>query len=125
MNAICMTEDYWASSQFSVARYYGRVKIDVHEYIIVNKEGKDIFQCSIEAKKAGREMAIESGEPADLVRKDFVPHYRKLGRDKFLEVLKDNQHATDKQLKECMEKAVEDMKPKTTAKMNDLFENNM
>jgi hypothetical protein len=121
-----MTEDYWASSQLSVARYYGRVKIDGHEYIIVNKEGKDIFQCSVEAKKAGREKAIEPGEPADLVRKDFVPHYRKLGRDKFLEVLKFyGSHNDDKHLKEYMKKAVEDMKPKTTAKMNDLFENNM
>ena len=86
-----MTEEYWATSQFSVVRYYGRIRIDGYEYLIVNKEGKDIFQCSVEAEKAGREKAIEPGEPADLVRKDFVLFYRKLGRDKFIEIVKNNQ----------------------------------
>lgn len=95
---VCMTEEFWANSQFSVARYYGRVKVNGHEYVIVNKEGKDIFKCSIEAEKAGREKAIESGEPADLCRRDFVPQYRRLGRDRFLQVLKDNQQASDEEL---------------------------
>lgn len=108
MNAVCMTEDYWASSQFSVARYYGRVKIDGYEYIIVNKEGKDIFQCSIEAEKAGREKAIEPGEPADLVRKDFVPFYRKLGRDKFLSVMMNNRTAQESELKACFKAIIKE-----------------
>lgn len=47
-----MTEEFWANSQFSVARYYGRIKISSNEYIIVNKEGKDIFECSYDAEKA-------------------------------------------------------------------------
>ena len=25
---VCMTEEFWANSQFSVARYYGRVKVN-------------------------------------------------------------------------------------------------
>lgn len=54
-----MTEEYWASSPFSIARYYGGISIGGVEYIIVNKEGKDIFECSEEAEKAGREKAIE------------------------------------------------------------------
>lgn len=95
---ICMTEEFWANSQFSVARYYGRAKINGHEYIIVNKEGKDIFECSIEAEKAGRAKAIEPGEPADLVRTDFAKYYRRLGRERFLEVLKDNQRTPDSEL---------------------------
>ena len=94
-----MTEEYWASSQLSIVRHYGHIRFNGHDYIIVNKDGKDIFQCSIEAEKEGREKAIEPGEPADLVRKDFVTYYKKLGRDKFLDVLKDNQTTDDKELK--------------------------
>lgn len=92
MTPILITEESWRNSQLSIARLYGRVNFDGHEYIIVNKEGKDLFQCSYEANKAGREMAIEPGEPADLVRRDFLPIYRKLGREKFIEVLKAHSH---------------------------------
>lgn len=97
---ILMTEEYWATSQFSVARYYGRIRIGGYEYLIVNKDGKDIFQCSVEAEKAGRDKAIEPGEPADLLRKDFLLLYRKLGRDKFIEILKDSPHASEDELRE-------------------------
>lgn len=97
---ICMAEEFWANSQLSIARHYGQIKIGEHVYVIVNREGKDIFQCSAEADRAGREMAIEPGEPADLVRRDFVKHYRRLGRDRFLEVLERNRHASDKVLLE-------------------------
>lgn len=99
---ICMAEEFWANSHFSIARYYGRIKVGGHEYLIVNKEGKDIFQCSIEADKAGRDKAIEPGEPADLCREDFIPFYKKLGRDNFLKVLKDNPDASEKKLKQIM-----------------------
>ena len=90
MNAIVMTEEYWANSMFSIARYYGKISIDGHEYVIVDKRGHDIFECSIEAQKAGREKAIEPGEPADLCRTDFVPFYRKLGREQFLRFIEEN-----------------------------------
>lgn len=85
-----MTEEYWANTQFSIARYYGRINFAGHEYTIVNKEGKDIFECSIEAERADREKAIKPGEPADLCRNDFIPLYRKMGRDAFLRLLKEN-----------------------------------
>lgn len=85
-----MTEKYWANSQFSIVRYYGRISYGGHEYVIVDKRGHDIFECSAEAQKEGREKAIAPGEPADLCRTDFVPMYRKLGREKFLQFLKDN-----------------------------------
>lgn len=98
MNAIIYPEEYWANSQLSIARYYGKITINNHEYIIVNKEGKDIFQCSLEAEKAGREKAIEAGEPADLCRTDFVKYYRALGRDAFIQVLWDNKDVTEKEL---------------------------
>lgn len=95
-----MTEEYWATSQFSIARYYGGIKVDGIEYIIVNKEGKDVFECSLEAEKAGREKAIEPGEPADLIDKRYQPIYRKVGRDKFIEWVKEGLEL--KQMKERM-----------------------
>ena len=102
MSAIIMTEEYWATSQFSIARYYGGIKVDGVDYVIVNKEGKDIYECSIEAEKAGREKAIEPGEPADLIDRRYIPMYKKLGRDKFIEWVKEGLDlaAMKKRLKE-------------------------
>lgn len=99
---ICMSEEYWANSPFSVARYYGRIKVGEHEYIIVNKDGKDIFECSIIADRLGKDKAIEAGEPCDLCRIDFVKFYKKLGRDKFLDILKENQYMPDNEIKKIM-----------------------
>lgn len=101
MNAIVMTEAYWANSMLSIARYYGKISVDGHEYVIVDKRGHDIFECSDEAEKAGRAKAIEPGEPADLCRTDFVPIYRKLGREQFLKFIQENPDLkTPKQAKE-------------------------
>ena len=91
---ILMTEDYWANSQFSVVRYTGGMQLNGIRYIICNKEGKDIFECSREAEKAGREKAIEPGEPCDLIDERYLPVYRKLGRDRFIELIKDHQDLT-------------------------------
>lgn len=100
-----MTENFWANSYLSIARYTGRIKLDGHNFIIVDKRGHDIFECSKEAEAAGRKKAIEPGEPADLCRVDFVPIYRKLGRDKFIKFLNanpdiDTPKAARKRLKE-------------------------
>ena len=101
MNAIVMTEEYWANSMLSFARYFGKIRIDGFDYVIVDKRGHDIFECSIEAEKAGRAKAIEPGEPADLCRTDFVPIYRKVGREQFLKFLRENPDVkTSKQAKE-------------------------
>ena len=102
MSTIIMTEEYWATSQFSIARYYGGIKVGGVDYVIVNKEGKDIYECSIEAKKAGREKAIEPGEPADLIDRRYISMYKKLGRDKFIEWVKEGLDlaAMKKRLKE-------------------------
>lgn len=90
MGTIVITENVWRNSQFSIAAHFGRIQLNGHEFVIVDKRGHDIFECSLEAEKAGRTKAIEPGEPADLCRTDFVPIYRKLGRDKFLEFLNAN-----------------------------------
>jgi hypothetical protein len=102
MSTIIMTEEYWATSQFSIARYYGGIKVGGVDYVIVNKEGKDIYECSIEAKKARREKAIEPGEPADLIDRRYISMYKKLGRDKFIEWVKEGLDlaAMKKRLKE-------------------------
>ena len=92
---LLMAEEYWKESMFSIARHFGQIDINGHQYIIVNKEGKDIFECSEEAEAAGREMAIEPGEPCDLVRSDLVPAYRKLGRDRIIELLKEGKGADE------------------------------
>lgn len=87
---LAMAEEYWANTHLSIARYTGRIHLGDYDYIICNKDGKDIFQCSAEAEKAGREKAIAPGEPADLVRTDVLPIYRKLGRDGFIKFCKAN-----------------------------------
>ena len=84
-----MTEEYWANSPLSVVRHTGEIRMDGVNYIIVNKDGKDIYQCSVEAQRAGREKAIEPGEPCDLVDRRYVPIYRKVGRDVFIEWVKE------------------------------------
>ena len=87
----------------SIARYYGGVTFNSHEYQIVNKHGITIFELSNPSSKhyvgEGNRKAIEPGEPADLVRKDFITYYRRLGRERFLDVLKEHQQASDTELK--------------------------
>lgn len=87
---LAMAEEYWANSHLSIARYAGRVRLGKYEYVICNKDGKDIFECTRDADKAGRDKAIEPGEPADLVRTDILPIYRKLGRDAFIKFCREN-----------------------------------
>ena len=109
-----MEEEYWRSSQFSIARFYGRINVKIGgetiEYVIVNKDGKDIFECSAEAEKAGREKAIEPGEPADLVDKRYVPAYRKMGREAFIKMIKEHYEMNPKI---AMELAKSYVKPKS------------
>ena len=92
---ILMTEDYWRNSHLSVARFYGGVNFNGHHYVIVNKEGMDLFECSYRAKQEGRTMAIEPGEPADLILDTWQMVYRKLGRDKIIELIKNGTSLED------------------------------
>lgn len=116
MAAILMDEEYWRTSHFSIAKYYGRINVNIGgetiEYIIVNKEGKDIFECSLEAEKSGRDKAIEPGEPADLVDKRYVPAYRLMGRKAFIEMIEEHQDLTPEIAMELAEKYVESNKEK-------------
>lgn len=88
---ILMTEEYWANSQFSIARYYGQIKLNGHLYVIVNKHGETLFEISERMDKEGKDgMAIPPGEPADLVQPEWVPVYKHLGRDRVIELIKNN-----------------------------------
>jgi len=109
---ICMTEEFWASSQLSIARYYGRITFNGHEYWILDKKGRDLFECSAIADKEGREKAIEAGEPCDLVREDFIKVYKDLGRDKFIELLQLNRLHSDGEILKAMKAEVKNMKKK-------------
>lgn len=84
---ILYTEEHWRYSQLSIVKHYGMINIQGKEFILVNKEGKDIFECSAEAEKEGREMAIPAGEPCDLIDITYQPIYRQVGRGKFLEMV--------------------------------------
>ena len=54
---LAMSESFWANSHLSIARYTGRVHLGKYDYVICNKDGKDIFECSLEAQKDGYLLA--------------------------------------------------------------------
>lgn len=86
---VLMAESYWADSHLSVVRHTGGAILNGIPYLVVNKEGKDIFECSKEANRERREKAIEPGDPCDLVATPFIPIYRQLGRDKFIQMIEE------------------------------------
>ena len=86
---LLMTEEFWANSQLSIARYYGEIIFCGRKYIIVDKHGRDIYELSAIAKREGREKAIEPGEPADLILDTLRFAYRKLGRDRIISLIKE------------------------------------
>ena len=87
---IIITEEGWRNSYLSIVKYYGRIRAFGAEYMIVNEKGIDVFELSNPHSKhyvAGG-MAIPEGKPCDLVRKDWIPVYRKLGRERTLEAVR-------------------------------------
>lgn len=99
---LLMTEDFWANSQLSIARYYGKITFNGRKYIIVDKHGRDLFECSAIADKEGREKAIEPGEPADLILSTLRFAYRKLGRDRIIALIVDGK--TEEEIKKLAKK---------------------
>ena len=96
---ILMAEEYWRNSQLSVARFYGQARVFGYEFVIVNKYGQTLFETS-----------IPPGDPADLVRRDFVPYYKKLGRERFISILKENTTSIAGELKKVYRAAIEELK---------------
>lgn len=107
---ILMEEAYWMNSQLSIARHYGGIRTTNHEYKIVNKNGITLFELSDPDSKhyvgGGDKKAIEPGDPADLVREDFLPFYKKLGRDTFIQVLKEHNQTPDVELKKIYKEMI-------------------
>ena len=98
---ILLTKESWMNSQLSVAKYSGGIQLTVdggkkRTFLIVNKEGKELNQVSIPA-----------GEPADLVDKEFIPLYKKLGRTLFIGIVQANPLASRKELKDILTESAE------------------
>ena len=99
--AILLTKESWMNSQLSVAKYSGGIHLTFdggkkRTFLIVNKEGKELNQVSIPA-----------GEPADLVDKEFIPLYKKLGRTLFIGIVQANPLASLKELKDILTESAE------------------
>ena len=96
MKVILLTKESWMNSQLSVAKYSGGVQVvgeggKKRTFFVVNKEGKDLTQAG-----------IPEGEPADLVDKEFIPLYKKLGRTLFIVIVQANPLASRKELKDIL-----------------------
>ena len=110
--AILIEEEYWRNSYFSIARFYGGIVLNSegkqHIMKIVNKNGITLKELSDPGSKhyVKDGMAIPPGEPADMIDVDFLPYYKKLGRDKFIAILKDNQQTPREMLKRIYEDEV-------------------
>lgn len=53
-----MATEYWENSPFSIVRHFGKIEICGHRYLICDKLGRDIFECSAIADREGRQKAI-------------------------------------------------------------------
>lgn len=96
--SILMTEEYWKNSQFSIARFYGQITVNGHLYVIVNKDGVTLAELSNpwSSHYVGDEkMAIEPGEPCDLLLSDWLPVYKALGRDRTMEIIRQDMSLED------------------------------
>jgi hypothetical protein len=99
--AILLTKESWMNSHLSVAKYSGGVQVTgeggkTRTLLIVNKEGKDLTQAG-----------ISEGEPADLVDKEFIPLYKKLGRTLFIGIVQANPLVSRKELKKILTQAAD------------------
>lgn len=87
---IIITEDVWRNSYLSIAGHCGQLTVNNHLYQVVNKEGITVFELSDPRSRhyvGEDEMAIPPGQPCDLVRADWIPVYRALGRDRTIELV--------------------------------------
>lgn len=102
IKVILFAKESWMNSQLSVAKYSGGVQVvgeggKKRTFFIVNKEGKDLTQAG-----------IPEGEPADLVDKEFIPLYKKLGRTLFIGIVQANPMASRKELKDILTQQAEE-----------------
>ena len=101
IKVVLFAKESWMNSQLSIAKYSGGVQVvgeggKKRTFFIVNKEGKDLTQAG-----------ISEGEPADLVDKEFIPLYKKLGRTLFIGIVQANPLASRKELKDILTESAE------------------
>ena len=85
MSAIMMAKEFWLNSQFSIARFYGGIHINGTRYIIMGSE-------------------------QDLVDNGFAKYYNKLGREKFMQILEQNNRMSRETVMRAMEDALNALK---------------
>lgn len=85
MSAIMMAKEFWLNSQFSIARFYGGIHINGTRYIIMGSE-------------------------QDLVDDGFAKYYNKLGREKFMQILEQNNRTSHETVMRAMEDALNTLK---------------
>lgn len=91
MRAILMTKEFWLNSQFSIVRFFGGVRINGTLYIIMGSE-------------------------QDLVDDRFAKYYNKLGREKFMQILEQNNRTSHETVMRAMEDALNALKTLKRAK---------
>jgi hypothetical protein len=112
LKPILMTEENWKNSQFSPAGRYGGINWGDTSYVVVDETGTTLFELSELQEKDGREWLIPPGKPADLVVEEFVPFYKKLGREKFIEILQQNRTTPHTELKKNFKETIKAIKEK-------------
>ena len=113
MKTIVIAKEAWLCSQLSIVKYYGGIDISDEEngtrhFLVVDGKGQP-YQ--------GR---LSPREPADLVDKEFLPFYRKLGRDKFISIVSREPLASRKGLKQILSAAVQEKKAEEALKEEEL-----
>lgn len=113
MKTIVIAKEAWLCSQLSIAKYSGGIDISDEEngtrhFLVVDGKGQP-YQGKL----------IPSA-PADLVDKEFLPFYRKLGRDKFISLVSREPLASRKGLKQILSAAVQEKKAEKTAKEEEM-----
>lgn len=83
------------TSCFSIARHTGGIVVKgndgkQHTFYVVNKNGNRKWTY------------IPPNEPADLIDSEFIPSYKKLGRERFIRVVQANNRADHAELKKAL-----------------------
>lgn len=113
MRTIVIAKEAWLCSQLSIAKYSGGIDISDEEngtrhFLVVDGKGQP-YQGKLIPRV-----------PADLVDKEFLPFYRKLGRDKFISIVSMEPLASRKGLKQILSAAVLEEKAEKAAKEEEL-----
>lgn len=113
MKTIVIAKEAWLCSQLSIAKYSGGIDISDEE------NGKRHFQV-VDGKGQPYQGILSPREPADLVDTEFLPFYRKLGRDKFISIVSMEPLASRKGLKQILSAEVQKVKAEKAAKEEEL-----